>query len=254
MKKVKIKISDFPLELHSILKNANVYDTSCISNAKVLFIDKGYYLKIDDKGCLKREAELTSFFHEKGLGVEVVSYISKDRDYMVTKSAVGKDAVHWLENPKRLCEVLADGLKLLHNQEVDGCKKSLRYERYLESANDFAKGYYDASVLLNRFSIFSKEEAWNIIDENKDKLNSDCLIHGDYCLPNIILDGGKFSTFIDVGLAGLGDKHIDLYWAIWSLEYNLKTDAYTDYFLDLYGRENFDYEMLKVIAAFEVFG
>jgi kanamycin kinase len=55
-------------------------------------------------------------------------------------------------------------------------------------------------------------------------------------------------------MAGVGDKHIDLYWAIWSLQYNLKTDEYTDYFLDQYGRDNFDYHMLKVIAAYELFG
>ena len=36
--------------------------------------------------------------------------------------------------------------------------------------------------------------------------------------------------------------------------YNLKTDAYTDCFLDAYGRENFEYDMLRVIAAFELFG
>ena len=64
----------------------------------------------------------------------------------------------------------------------------------------------------------------------------------------------RFSTFIDFDMAGVGDKHIDLFWAIWSLQYNLKTDAYTDLFLDLYGRENFDEDMLRVIAAFELFG
>ena len=57
-----------------------------------------------------------------------------------------------------------------------------------------------------------------------------------------------------ISMAGVGDKHIDLYWAIWSLQYNLKTDQYTDYFLDQYGRENFDHDMLNVVAAFELFG
>ena len=65
---------------------------------------------------------------------------------------------------------------------------------------------------------------------------------------------GRFSCFIDLAMAGLGDKHIDLYWALWSLQYNLGTEKYTDYFLDLYGRENFEYDMLRVIAAFEAFG
>ena len=254
MKQVKLNINNFPREMRDMLKDAKVYDASCSSNAQTLYIDSGYYLKIDEKEELKREAELTRCFHEMGLGVEVVLYISTDKDYLLTKSAGGADATHWLENPKKLCEVMAEALKFLHAQDVSDGDISLRYERYIESASDFGQGYYDESVLLDRFRISSKEEAWNIMQANKDKLKCDCLIHGDYCLPNIILDKGEFSTFIDLGLAGLGDKHMDLYWAIWSLEYNLKTDIYTDYFLDLYGRENFDYEMLKVVAAFEAFG
>ena len=86
------------------------------------------------------------------------------------------------------------------------------------------------------------------------KLKCDTLIHGDACLPNIAQENGKFTSFIDVGMAGLGDRHIDLYWALWTLECNLKTDAYNDVFLDLYGRECVDEDMFRVIAAFEAFG
>ena len=66
-----------------------------------------------------------------------------------------------------------------------------------------------------------------------------------------MLEDGKFSTFIDVGLAGVGDRHIDIYWVLWSLWYNLKTDKYTDTFLDFYGRDKVDMERLKVVAETE---
>lgn len=85
-------------------------------------------------------------------------------------------------------------------------------------------------------------------------LRADTLIHGDACLPNIIQDQGRFSAFIDFHMSGIGDRHIDLYWAIWSLQYNLKTDAWTDLFLDMYGREHISEEALRVVAAFELFG
>ena len=82
-------------------------------------------------------------------------------------------------------------------------------------------------------------------------MKQDTFIHGDFCLPNIMLDNWKFSTFIDVGLAGIGDKHIDIYWVLWSLNFNLGTDQYMDYFLDLYGREKVDMEILKLVAEEE---
>lgn len=252
--KVNLDINDFPMELHPLLKNGTVYDSSCSSNAKVYYLDSGFFLKIDEAGELKREAELTKTFFERGLGVEVVSFISKDKDYMVTRAAVGKDATHYLEYPKMLCEILAKALLELHRTDYDNVSMSTRMERYLESAENRDLGVYEEYVLLNRFRPMSKEEAWEIMQENKHKFKCDTLIHGDYCLPNVILNDGKFSTLIDFNMAGVGDKHIDLYWALWSLSHNLQTDEYQDYFLDLYGRENFDYNMLKVIAAFEVFG
>lgn len=82
-------------------------------------------------------------------------------------------------------------------------------------------------------------------------LKKDTFIHGDFCLPNVMLDDWEFSGFIDLGLSGVGDKHIDIYWVLWSLNYNLKTDKYTDCFLDLYGRENVDMNVLKIVAEVE---
>lgn len=253
-KRKEINNNDFPKELLDFFKDAVIYDSSSGSAAKVLYLDTGYYLKVDDRGKLKKEAELTKHFFEKGLGVEVLTYISSDKDYLLTRSAEGKDATHYLDNPKRLCAVIAEIMQYLHSQSYTDLPKSLKMHEYMESAEDYSKGYYDESYLIPPFQIHSKEEAWNIMQTHKNDLKYDTLIHGDYCLPNVILDNWKFTKLIDVGTGGVGDKHIDIYWAIWSFAYNLKTDRYTDYFMDAYGRNNFDYDMLKVITAFEVFG
>jgi kanamycin kinase len=79
-------------------------------------------------------------------------------------------------------------------------------------------------------------------------------LHGDYCLPNIILDDWQFSGFIDLDNSGVGDRHVDLFWATWTLFFNLKTDKYRERFIDAYGREKVDEDMLRAIAAIEVFG
>jgi kanamycin kinase len=83
---------------------------------------------------------------------------------------------------------------------------------------------------------------------------SDVLLHGDYCLPNIILDNWRFSGFIDVGNGGIGDRHVDLYWGAWTLNFNLKTDEYRERFFDAYGRDRVDLDMIDLVSAAEVFG
>jgi kanamycin kinase len=88
-------------------------------------------------------------------------------------------------------------------------------------------------------------------NEGHNILKCDTLIHGDFCLPNVIFDKGKFSAFIDLGGAGVGDRHIDIFWLIWSLNYNLGTNKYADYVLDLYGRDKIDENILKFVAEVE---
>ena len=254
-KKIQININDFPSELHFALTGANIYDSSCHSNADVLYSDLGYYIKMDAKSMLKDEAALTEHFSMRGMGAEFVCYLSVDKDYLVTREVTGEDMTHYIDEPERLCEVLAGALRELHERPLDGVPVSFRQRLYLKSTSgDFCEGNYDEWVLTKRFHIGSKQEAWEIVQANKHRLKCDTLIHGDACLPNLIMENERFKSFIDFSLAGAGDRHIDLYWAIWSLQYNLGTDEYTDRFLDAYGRKYVDEEMLRVVAAFEVFG
>lgn len=253
--KVNVDISSIPKELRYLFENVTVYDSSCSTHATVYYIDSGYYVKTDESGSLAREAELNKLFYEKGLGVEVTAYISGERDWLVTRSAIGDDLTHYLDEPEKLCEVMAVALHKLHAQSIENVPISAGYMKYMESVNgDFSGGCYDESVLLPRYAVSSKEEAWDVMQKGKHLLKADTLIHGDACLPNIIQNNGEFSSFIDLNTAGVGDKHTDLYWAIWSLRYNLKTDKYTELFLNLYGRESYSEEALRTVAAFEAFG
>ena len=96
--------------------------------------------------------------------------------------------------------------------------------------------------------------AWREIENNGGALSGKVLLHGDYCLPNVMLDNWRFSGFIDVGNGGVGDPHIDLYWGAWTLNFNLHTEAYRDIFLDAYGRDAVDLDKIRTVGAFECFG
>ena len=253
--KLEININNFPSQIHYLFNNATVYDSSCSSEATVHYLDTGYYIKSATRHTLAREAKLSRLFLERGLGVEVIDYISTDKDYLVTRSAVGEDLTHYINEPEKLCEILAKALRTLHVQSIANVPVSWKYQYYMERANEkLEDGCFDDHIEMERFKFQSKEEVWELMQSGKKLLKSDTLIHGDACLPNVLQHEDRFSTFIDFDMAGAGDKHIDLFWVIWSLQFNLKTDAYTDLFLDLYGRENFDEDMLRVVAAFELFG
>lgn len=238
--KIELDINDFPVSVRPYMQDAVLYDSSCSDHARVYYSDLGYYIKVEEKGLLETEAKLVKLFAQRGLGPEMMLYISEKKDYMVTREAVGEDCISqcYLEEPEKLVKVLAETMRFLHGM-LPGNEGELNAPFDGGTESDIP-----ISVAMNLY----KEQGC------LDKVKCDTFIHGDFCLPNILLRDGEFSCFIDVGAAGMGDRHIDIYWVLWSLNYNLKTDKYTDLFLDLYGREHVDMEVLKLVAGVEKLG
>ncbi|MBQ9744097.1 MAG: aminoglycoside 3'-phosphotransferase [Clostridia bacterium] len=250
---------DTPCEIASAFKGARVYDSSCSPEARVYFIDtgEGFYLKTAKKGTLSREAEMSEYFYKKGFSQGVASYVSLERDWLLTRKVAGEDCTHsaYLSNPCRLADLMGEMLRQLHSIDASDCPVQDRVREYIGLAEaNYSTGNYDRSAFPDSFGYKNAEEAYKVFNEGKHLLKSDTLIHGDYCLPNIMLKDWSFSGFIDTGNGGIGDRHIDLFWGCWTLWFNLKTNKYRDRFLDAYGRDKVDDDILRIIASAEVFG
>ena len=222
-------LSSFPEQFRPLLASAKVYDSSCSPVAKVWFLDTegGLYLKSAPLGKLESEVKMTAYFHSKGLGAEVIAYHRDTRDWLLTRAIPGEDCTFpaYLEDPKRLSETLGIQLRQLHSLDFSDCPiirndSYKAYARYM-----YENRLFDPSEYPDCWGYDTPEEAWHI-----------------------------FSGFIDIDRGGIGDRHIDLFWGIWTLNYNLKTNAYGDRFLDAYGREDVEEEMFPIIRAFECFG
>jgi len=191
-----------------------------------------------------------------------------------------------MQQPKRLIDLLAEQLLLLHATNFYDCPVKNHTELFLANAkHNMQNGTYNKLLLKlsearenvtesgsifarmnwlqeksnkdhfpDSFGYKSPEEAWAVIEAYGHLLQCNTLLHGDYCLPNIMLDDWRFSGFVDLDAGGVGDPHVDIFWMIWSLEYNFKTDKYRERFLDAYGRSKVNEDMLRLVAAVEVFG
>lgn len=254
-----IDISKYPAELRSILSDAKLCDNSGQSGAETLFINKdnGYFLKSAQKGVLKNEAVMMNYFHSKGLSANVLAYISDELDWLLTEKVSGDDgtASKYLEQPERLCDIFAEQLAMLHSLDFSNCPIKNHTKKILSTAKqNYHAGTYDKSHFPDSWGYASAEEAFQVLESRGHLLQTDTLLHGDCCLPNIIFDDWRFNGFIDLGNAGIGDRHVDLFWAMWTLNWNLRTDKYRERFIDVYGRNKVNEECLRIIAAIEVFG
>ncbi len=78
------------------------------------------------------------------------------------------------------------------------------------------------------------------------------LTHGDACLPNILVLDDELSGFVDLGVAGLGDRCRDLERACWSLVYNYG-EGFDEIFLEAYGATELDRTKLDFCRELEFF-
>ncbi len=253
---------EYPIEYRSLLRG-EVYDSSCSPAAQVLFVDKvgGVFIKRAAAGTLYREATMTRYFHTLGLSVPVLDYRTEGAyDYLVTVRAEGEDATHTdhLAQPERLCELLATTLRALHDMPAQGCPIPDHTALYLQTAKTNAEaGMFDAAYLLNdrlRDTVRTAADAYTIAAREGKHLAHDTLLHGDYCLPNVMIRDWKVSALIDLDHAGIGDRHVDLYWGAWTLCYNLGHDGLRDRFFDTYGRNRVDADKIELISIIETLG
>ena len=253
----KADLSAFPEAFRELIGSCKVYDSSCSPEARVWFLEQedGLFLKTAPKGRLQREAAMTAFFHGKGLAAEVVCYTSLERDWLLTRAVPGEDCTfrRYLDDPKRLSAILGQQLRRLHEVDPAGCPTADHTAIYLAAVADGqAQGRFDPSYFHKEG--LTEDTARELVREFSPRLKNEVLLHGDYCLPNIMLDDWRFSGFIDLDHGGIGDRHIDLFWGAWSLGFNLGTDQWRDRFLDAYGRDRVDSDLLGAIGAFEAFG
>lgn len=245
----------FPEEIEKRIGQAQVYDSSCSENARVYYADNGLYIKTAAKGTLAHEAQMGRLFAACKLGPEGLLYLEAEKDWLVTREVPGQDLTHFLNRPDIICRQMARALRQLHDQKLVNAPEAPAFALYREGVKrGISEANFQKYVLLDSFGIRTQEEAFRLANEGLGLLRQDVLIHGDACLPNMMMEQEQITSFIDFACSGAGDRHIDLFWAVWSLSFNLKTEAYTAAFLDAYGRDKVDEQKLRMVAALEALG
>ncbi|MDD3171577.1 MAG: phosphotransferase [Bacilli bacterium] len=143
--------------------------------------------------------------------------LRKERDiYLWLKGKIRvPEVIFWFENKN-------EGFLLM--SKIKG--NNLISNRYLKNPEKLI------SLLVCGLKEVHKIDLTNCPFTNEESISQKSFVHGDFCLPNIMIYQNKISGFIDMSDAGIGDPYIDIAWAWWSLCYNLKTRKYEDIFFD----------------------
>lgn len=160
-------------------------------------------------------------------------------DWLVTTALPGRDATQpeLMEDPSALTRILARGLRAFHESApVDDCPFDFRIASALQHVRSRLRlGLIDRQRDFHEeFAHLTPAEAVQLLESTRPDAEDLVVCHGDYCLPNILIEGGRATGFVDMGELGVADRWWDLAVATWSLTWNLGP-GFEELFLAEYG-------------------
>ena len=158
---------------------------------------------------------------------EVLCYERDEaRQYLLMSRVPGEMAcsAYYMERPKELVARLAEALNLLWSVDVSDCPRRRTMDDELREArfrveNRLVDVAQAAPSTFGAGGFRDPEALLNWLERNKPAYEP-ALSHGDLCLPNVFIDGGRIGGFIDLGETGVGDKWRDLALCWRSLKWN----------------------------------
>lgn len=175
------------------------------------------FLKIappSDAGSLQAEAERLGWLGGKVPVPDVLEFvIDTGGAYLLTSAVPGAALIAFngaTDRTKRqLAEVLGEALGFLHAVDISACP--FPYVDLFPS-----EGTASTRAVDNP----SKAAILHDLKLRLPPASANVLLHGDPCLPNILVSNQEFSGLVDLGGAGIGNPYQDLATALWSLKYN----------------------------------
>ena len=161
-----------------------------------------------------------------------------EREWLLTAALPGVNATDpaLTAAPPRLVPLLAQGLRRFHALEVAGCPFDGRLETTLATVRHrLAAGLMrQDGPLPPEHGVSTPGAALDLLIRRRPPEHDLVVCHGDYCLPNVLIEDWRVSGFVDLGALAVADRWRDLAVAIWSVTRNLGP-GWEDLFLESYG-------------------
>jgi len=187
------------------------------------------YLKVDKTlNKIARERDVLNWLQGKIPVPQVVQYVEFDQTAYLLQTAMPGVVSYENRIDKDSVRILADGLSQLQAIDISDCPFNHRLEIEMQEALfNIQNDLVDMDDFEENSPYSTPMELYEWLCENKVAEDDLCFVHGDYCLPNVLIQNGKCG-FVDIGNAGIADKWEDIAMCVRSLGYNLYLQGQND--------------------------
>lgn len=186
----------------------------------------------------------------------VVGYETDDRDeYLLLTPLPGRDVADLsVEEPNaKIVQLLAAGLRAIHAIPIRDCPFDMTLAKEIERAgHNVVNGLVDEDDFAGTRRGRSAAELFKELQSKRPADEDPVFTHGDYCLPNVLVDRGEVSGFLDWGRAGVADRYKDIALAIRSLKRNTGEDLAPAFF-EAYGLSSYDADKIEYYKLLDEF-
>ncbi|MBI2171015.1 MAG: aminoglycoside 3'-phosphotransferase [Chloroflexi bacterium] len=220
-----------------------------------------FYLKMDSQATihsLSQEKKVLEWLQGKLRAPQVIAYVEEGgSDYLLMSAVPGVDAATLAQadtqDKRELVRLLAQGLRQVHSLSMAGCSFDRTLAVEIEEAQHRAAlGLVDpANFDPMRLGMQVDEMLAEVLSTRPNQEHAS-FTHGDYCLPNVIIQDGRVSGFVDWGRGGVGDPYKDIALAVRSIRFNLGP-GYEQTLFDAYGLASPDWAKLSYFMLLDEF-
>ncbi len=184
------------------------------------------------------EYEMLKWLKDK-ISVPDVIYHKKNSDYefLLLTEIPGKVSYEVFSNSdiETNLKILAKGLQSFHALPMTGCPNEIDVDKMIQRAKErLEQGLINNENFDVRWKHKTPYELFEDVNRLKPKRIDKVVTHGDYCLPNVLINSNELSGFVDLGSAGINDRYSDLAAVSWSISYNFG-QKWLPYFFEQYG-------------------
>lgn len=137
--------------------------------------------------------------------------------------------------PQQIVSLAANALRTLHAINIEDCPFDHRLDAKIALAREhLLAGLIDEEDFDDSRLGQSAEALFEQMLAARPDSEDLVVTHGDACLPNLLVDHGRFSGFVDCGRLGVSDRFQDLALTAHSIAYNLG-EQWVPAFFEAYG-------------------
>ncbi len=229
-----------PNKLNKLLQGSNFKPiTIGMSGTEVYFIKDlaefgDVYLKIASQTSgvdLERESDILSWLKNK-LNVPKVIHFEQEKnlDYLLISAISGVDASIFTENNyneselKNLAIILAGEMRKIHQIPIKECPFSQTLAvKFREAKKRIGQELVDESDFLEKNQGKSANEIYQKLIQTDIGEEDLVFTHGDFCLPNFVINDRQINGIIDWERGGISDRYQDI--ALFLRSFDLNTNA-----------------------------